>query len=107
MNAHIRLALAKAVGGKGVEIGCNRDFRPDALEYQTNERPLCAKSGRSVSGAFDHSRLSTIEVPVHLRSPGVMVPVQASARPQPVPRRPCRAAPSRRSRTQGQEAAAV
>ena len=53
-----------------------------------------------------HSPLSTIEVPVHLRSPGEMVPVQASAEPQPVPRRPCRAAPSRRSRTQGQEAAA-
>jgi malonyl-CoA decarboxylase len=30
-----------------------------------------------------HSRLSTIEVPVHLKSPGVMVPVQASAEPQP------------------------
>src|SRR6266404_4088372 len=54
-----------------------------------------------------HSRLSTIEVPVHLRSPGVMAPVQASAEPQPVPPRPCRAAPSRRSRTQGQEAAAT
>src|SRR6266481_4864949 len=38
------LALAKAVGGKGVKIGCNRDFRPDALEYQTNERPLCVES---------------------------------------------------------------
>src|SRR4029077_11854959 len=53
------------------------------------------------------SRLSTIEVPVHLRSPGVMVPVQASAERQPMPRRPYRAAPSRRSRTQGQEAAAA
>src|SRR5712671_5850799 len=50
-----------------------------------------------------YSRLSTIEALVHLRSPGVIVPVQASARPQPVPRLPCRAAPSRRSRTQGQE----
>src|SRR6267154_4381770 len=54
-----------------------------------------------------YSRLSTIEVPVHLRSPGEMVPVQASARPQPVPRRPCRAAPSRRLRTQDQEEAAA
>src|SRR3984893_11261690 len=36
-----------------------------------------------------------------------MVPVQASAEPQPRPQRPYRAAPSRRSRTQGQEAAAV
>ncbi len=88
------------------------------------------------SAAFlTHSQLSTIEVaensrpaffarrnepppkamprtgrgrlPVHLRSPGVMVPVQASAEPQPVPRRPCRAAASRRARTQGQEAAAA
>jgi hypothetical protein len=48
-----------------------------------------------------HSRPSTIEVPAHLRSPGVKVPAQASAESQPVPRRPYRAAPSRRSRTQG------
>ena len=54
-----------------------------------------------------HSRLSTIEVPVHLRSPGVLVPVQASAERRPMPRRPCRAAASRRSRTQGQEDAAA
>jgi hypothetical protein len=36
-----------------------------------------------------------------------MVPVQASAEPQSMPQRPYRAAPSRRSRTQGHEAAAV
>ena len=63
-------------------------------------------SGSTLS-RMTHNRLSTIEVPVHLRSPGVMIPVQASAEPQPVPLRPCRAAPSRRSRTQGQEEAAA
>jgi hypothetical protein len=39
-----------------------------------------------------HNLLSTIEVPVHLRSPGEMVPVQASAEPRQVPRRPCQPA---------------
>jgi hypothetical protein len=53
------------------------------------------------------SLISDLWAEGHLRSPGVMVPVQASAAPQPVPRRPCRAAPSRRSRTQGQEVAAA
>ena len=58
-----------------------------------------------MEGRLIDSRLLTIEAP--LRPPGAMVPVQASVEPQPVPRRPCPAAPSRRSRTQGREAAAV
>lgn len=54
-----------------------------------------------------HGRLSPTEAPIHLRSPSAMVRVRASAEPQPVPRRPCQAAPSRRSRTRGQEEAAT
>jgi hypothetical protein len=85
---------------------------PDALQHpnQLGRRLLQhnpPKEAVRSAALSTHSRLSTIEVPVHFRSPGVMVPVRASAEPQPVPRRPCRAAASRRARTQGREAAAA
>src|SRR5258707_9273157 len=77
-----------------------------ALTPSLNDRLWPEAAVRSAA-LLTHSRLS-IEVPVHLRSPSVMmVPVQGSAELQPVPRRPCRAAPSRRSRTQDQEEAAA
>jgi hypothetical protein len=76
---------------------------PALLRRSSEACPQLAKADvRALTwgSGLTHCRLSTIEVPVHLRSPGVMVAEQASAEPQPAPRRPCRAAPSRRSQTQ-------
>ena len=77
--------------GRAVRLP-GRGERPDHADHR--QRPVDPLSGR---GHPDR----------RIRSPGATVPVQASAERQPMPRRPCRAAPSRRSRTQGQEAAAA
>ena len=52
-------------------------YRPRGFD----ESPLCAADLPQTQLLTTHSRLSTIEVPVHLRSPAVIVPVQGSAEP--------------------------
>jgi hypothetical protein len=121
-------------GAPGVEVFCaalyqkqvviqnNRVACPDGLVGSYQGKPvlehkweikafwqrLVSEGGIDVDLSINGLRIpAVLDNGGYVRSPGEMLPVQASAESRPVPRRPCRAASSRRSRTRGQAAAAT